>query len=65
MSPTDRNNFLAKLILALFFTIGYAFAFPYLIRVDSAVLTFSATILLFYAYVPALDVMLERRKRDK
>lgn len=65
MSPTGQNNFLAKLILALFFTVGYALGFPYLIRIGSAVLTFSATMLLFYAYVPALDVMLAARKRDK
>ena len=59
------TDLVPKLILALFFTIVYALAFPYLIRIGSAVLTFSATILLFYSYVPALDVMLERRKRDK
>lgn len=65
MSPTDQNNFLAKLILALFFTVGYILVLPYLIRIGSDALTFSATALLFFACVPALDVMLGTLKRDE
>ena len=65
MSPTDQNNFLAKLILALFFTVGYILALPDLIRIGSDVLTFSATALLFFAWVPALDVMLGTLKQDE
>ena len=65
MTPIDPHNFVPKLVLALLFTVGYTLALPYLIRIGSDALTFSATALLFFACVPALDVMLGTLKRDE
>ena len=64
-SPVDRDNFVPKLVIALLFTVGYIWLLPDLIRTQSDILTFSASVLLFFAWVPALDIIVGTLKRDE
>ena len=65
MTPIDKDNFVPKLVIALFFTVGYIWILPDLIRIGSDALTFSVTALLFFAWVPALDIIVGTLKRDE
>ena len=65
MSPIDKDNFVPKLVIALFFTVGYIWVLPDLIRTQSDVLIFSVSALLFFAWVPALDIIVGTLKRDE
>ena len=65
MSPIDKDNFVPKLVIALFFTVGYIWVLPDLIHTQSDVLIFSVSALLFFAWVPALDIIVGTLKRDE
>lgn len=65
MTPIDKHNFVPKLVIALFFTVGYIWILPDLIRTQSDILIFSVSVLLFFAWVPALDIIVGTLTRDE
>ena len=65
MTPIDKDNFVPKLVIALFFTVGYIWILPDLIRTQSDILIFLVSVSLFFAWVPALDIIVGTLKRDE